>query len=469
MNTGFTLSIPSRRFIVAGLLYTLCWGWMILFQEPVWDDWILLKRSAADLMLDPDPRMSVYAFFTFLPKPVLWYSFSTFVCYFISGILFNSLLKKSKLFPEGYDYWGLLLFWLLPLNVARISCINFPYALSLCIFLGATYLFMTKRDALSNLTAAILFLLSFMTPSLLVLFYAVWTLILVKDYPMLSTSKNNKFIYGIFFLLPILAWGIRSVYFQPQGVYASYYAVKMENILIAPFHSLKVPFKNLLEGLHILSQHYLGLVSIILTVSILIAEKAQLITFNGIMELRSKPSWIVILIGLYLLLVGIFPYVAIGKEPGFSDWLSRHQLLMTPGIVFLILGMRYFLLEIVFRYLLFFILIASIVMNLSFAWEWKKDQEKFPQLMEQIIQTSIPDSVCTILIDIPAENGLARNRQIRFYEISGYIQTRKPHRVIGYFPVPPGIPEQLDSLRTQLYSLEKYSPENCDSIHISIQ
>lgn len=455
--------------MVAALLYILCWGWMILFQEPVWDDWILLKRSASDLMLDPDPRMPVYAFFNLLPDPILWYSIATFICYFFSGLFFYALLKKSNLFPEGHDYWGLLLFWLLPLNVARISCINFPYSLSLCIFLAATYLFMEKRGTLSIISAAILFLISFMTPSLLVLFYAVWVLLFVHDYKLPTTSINNKIIYGIFFLLPILAWGIRSVYFQPEGVYTAYYAVKPENILVAPIHSLKVLFKNILESLQILSQHYLGLISIILTLLIFTLEKTKIITINTSLGLNTRLSRVVIPIGLFLLLAGIFPYVAIGKEPGFSDWLSRHQLLMTPGIVFIVLGMRYFLSGIVFRYFLFSLLIASFVMNLSFAWEWKKDKERFPQLMEQIIHTPIPDSICTVWIDMPSETGLARNRQIRFYEISGYMQTRKTNQAIGYFPVPPGIPEHWDSMRANLYFLGEYSPKHCDSMHISIR
>lgn len=469
MNVSPILPVINMRFILAALLYTLCWGWMMLFQEPIWDDWILLKRSASDLLLEPDPRMPIYAFFTFLPDPIIWYSIATFVCYFFSGLLFSALLNKSKIFPDGYDYFGLLLFWVLPLNVARISCINFPYALSLCIFLAATYLFMGKRDILTNITAAILFLLSFMTPSLLVLFYAVWVLLILQDYKQLSASRNNKNIYAIFFLLPILAWGIRSVYFQPEGVYATYYAIKTDNILFAPFLSLKVIGKNLLESLHILSQHYIGLISVIITLFIFTLEKTKILSIIPTVELISKPSWTLIPIGFFLLLAGIFPYVAIGKEPGFSDWLSRHQLLMAPGIVIVFLGMRYILSGIVFRYYFLIILLASLAMNLSFAWEWKKDQERFPQLMEQIIQAPIPDSICTVLIDLPVENGLARNRQIRFYEISGYLQTRKPNQAIGYFPTPPGIPEYWDSMRANLYFLGEYSPENCDSMHISIR
>lgn len=45
-----------------------------------------------------------------------------------------------------------------------------------------------------------------------------------------------------------------------------------------------------------------------------------------------------LLIGVSALVAGLVPYWVVGKVPGFSDWNSRHQILMPLGAAFLFLG-----------------------------------------------------------------------------------------------------------------------------------
>jgi hypothetical protein len=181
-----------------------------------------------------------------------------------------------------------------------------------------------------------------------------------------------------------------------------------------------------------------------------------------------KPSWKGIGVGFFLLLAGVFPYVAIGKEPGFSDWLSRHQLLMSPGLSILIISLGSFLSAHWFRGMLLLILSGSLSLNIFFAWEWKNDTIRREEIAAQIRHASIPDSICTVLLHFPEENGLARNRQLRFYEIMGIMKEKNRLWKGAYFPEPPGIPKNLEFYQNSRYFLEGYHPEWCDSLHLNI-
>jgi hypothetical protein len=468
MDLSTQNTLRNSEWGFAALLYFLSWGWMIFLQDPLWDDWILLNSSSAELLSEPDPRMPVYALMGLLPNPVLGYHLATFFCYFGAGILFVQILQRIQHFPRGYEFPALLLFWLLPLNIARIACINFPYALSLLLFLAGFRLWIHPTKGVHKIWAPLLFIFSFMTPSFLVLFYAVAGVLVFQNSSNLARFRKEA-AYTLFLCsVPIIAWLIRANYFQPQGVYAEYYALSLEKIGAAPWLSLKVLVKNFLEGVSFFIHPYISGFTLLLLGALFtlthIGVLPKILPQSG----SDKLSWKGIGVGFFLLLAGVFPYVAIGKEPGFSDWLSRHQLLMSPGLSILIISLRSLMSARWFRGMLLLALSGSLSLNFFFAWEWKNDTTRREEIAAQISQASIPDSVCTVLLHFPEENGLARNRHLRFYEITGIMHQKNPLSKMAYFPKPPGIPENMEAYRNSRYFMEGYHAELCDSFDLEI-
>lgn len=445
---------------------------MLCIHQPVWDDWILLSRSGSELLSEPDPRMPVYVFMNSLPAPVLSYHIATLLVYFFAGILFRNNLSSIFRFSPAELSFALLLFWILPLNTARVACINFPYGLSLLLFMGGLNLFLKSEKGIYHLLSVLMFLVSFMTPSLLVFYYGVWGLTGLYFYvhPELKPPKS-KGVLMLFFCLPLFAWYIRNQYFQPEGMYAEYYALKPETLFQAPLLTLKIILKNFLECIDLLSKHPLGLSILPATILVGIAGikgfgKNTLFEFLQPEEYSPERKKIyLITAGFLLLCAGIFPYAAILKEPSFQDWYSRHQLLMAPGIILIIMGICSCLSE---KYQLFCktgILCTCLYCCCFISRDWYKDQQKISALQTTLHQTIIPDSVNTIIIELPQNFRLASGRQLRFYEIGAWMQT--PDKL--YYTYPPEPPELNKNLLSKRYFLENYLPGKGDSLRLRIE
>jgi hypothetical protein len=95
------------------------------------------------------------------------YKILTFVLMFSSGMLLNKIIGRHQSIDKNTRFFIVLLFFILPLNVAQVAMIVFPYTLCYFLFFLAWALMDRHR-----ILALIIFFISFNTNSLLV-FYAV--------------------------------------------------------------------------------------------------------------------------------------------------------------------------------------------------------------------------------------------------------------------------------------------------------
>jgi hypothetical protein len=468
-----------RQIFIALILYTLAWGWMLLLQNPVWDDWILLNQTPAELLSEPDPRMPVYAFFALLPHPVFFYHLASFIALGLTAFLGHRLIAFTSYLKKELHYPWLLLFLLLPFNNARLACINFPYALSLLLFIGGWIGLIQNQSRLGKVFGILAIMGSFMTPSLLVFFYAFWLLYgyisIQPDASKTNTGvreKAKRFILkqGYLLSLPLLAWWLRSQYFQPEGLYQEYYAVNLSGLVQAPGISIIVLVKNAWQWLTELWNTPAGIIGIGITGLVFVLEIKGWISFKDFSfpSIYSPASYKISLIGMgaFLLICAVFPYVTIGKEPGFQDWLSRHQLLMAPGCVLFISGILLFLPSILANLLFRFLLFSSLTLSLYFGIEWKADQAQFSSICKEAQQLNLPDSVGVVIISLPENFQLARNRQLRFYELGGHLHQVRPRPGIVWFTDPPGPIFIPSDLRTSRYFLNDYGTHGLDTARV---
>lgn len=444
---------------LALLAYCLCWGAYCLIPEIRWDDWILFSRSPAQLFSEPDPRMSVYAAFNLFPHPEWMYPIAAFVTMALSGWVLVTLLPSFISLTPFQLWYSLVLFWILPLNGARIAGINYPYLLSLLLFLLGLKVFVSRHSLLARIGAACLFMASFMTPSLLVFFYAIALIYILRF------SGRLRKPDALFLLLPGLAWWIRGKWFQPQGPYADYYAVTPEGILKAPFRSVIVLGRNALELLEIIPHALLFILAagVLVVMSWMILRKY----FPESGTPSRPPRLLTGAAGVFLLLAAAFPYVAIGKEPGFTDWLSRHQLLMAPGVILVLLEVDNWLSPGIRHLLQGLIVSISLGICLFFQWEWYQDGHRVSAIHQTLIRAAVPDSVLTVRVQLGHSTGLARNRTLRFYELGGYFHQQGMYPGKAFFPNPPGWVEGIEALRTDRYFLESWTPETGDTVEIA--
>lgn len=444
---------------LAFLAYCLCWGAYCLLPEIRWDDWILFSLTPDQLLEEPDPRMPVYAAFCLFPHPEWIYPIATFLTMALAGWVLVTLLPSFISLTPFQLWYSLALFWILPLNAARIAAINFPYLLSLLLFLLGLKVFISNSGLLARIGAASLWMASFMTPSLLVFFYAIALIYIVRFSGQLRKPD------ALFLLLPGLAWWIRGKWFRPQGPYADYYALTPDGMLKAPLRSVLVLGRNVVEGLELIPQ------------ALLFILVAGVLVFLGRMILKKyfpkpqptcrPPRLHAGGAGVFLLMAAVFPYVAIGKEPGFNDWLSRHQLLLAPGIILVFLEVDNRLSSRIQYLLRGCILSISLGICLFFQWEWFQDGRRVAEIRQALIRAAVPDSVHTVRVLLGDAAGLARNRSLRFYELGGYFHRQGLYPGKAFFPDPPGWVEEIGALRTDRYFLESWTPETGDTVEIA--
>ena len=173
------------------LVYLIAHGGILLIPNAIyWDDWVLY-RSESNIILDFFEQWgSMFNLIGYLHIGLLkigpWvYKVLTFTLMFGSGLLLNNILKRYNNINENNRFLIVLLFLILPFNMARVTMIVFPY--TLCYFLFFLAWAMMERF---RFLALVLFFISFNTNSLLV-FYAVPFCDMLYRAGYLSSWKNS--------------------------------------------------------------------------------------------------------------------------------------------------------------------------------------------------------------------------------------------------------------------------------------
>jgi len=325
-----------RDRLIIGLAYALAWGALVVNRGLYWDDWTLVGRSPASLVRGFGELGMPWAGYFFaalfsMPLPGLVGHILAFGAYLLSTLVLHAVLRRVPGLSRMDALVAALTFALLPVNYARIALIDLTYGLSLLAFLAATWLlirYLEDGGLPRRLAALGLYICSFTTASLLVLYVvpmALAALIVWKSarVPLRSLVPRHADFVG----LPVAYWLLKSAFFTPSGVYEGYNALTLRGLTQVPHSLLSVPTQVLFEPLY-RAVTVAGLLGVVVGAggAVWLLRRSRVVEPGRFV---SAPA--LALIGVAVLGLGVFAYIAVGRVPTIWDWSSRHQLLVPIG------------------------------------------------------------------------------------------------------------------------------------------
>lgn len=424
---------------------------MLLNPGVYWDDWALYNMDEKGIMNQfygngVYPIGYLHVFLTNISSSPLLYNYLSFFLqllgvYSLFRIIDNYPLKiKTPVFL----YLGILIYAVFPFYDAKITMIVLPYTICLNFFIVATWFLLKYREGnqlIYRILSLLLFFVSFFTNSLLffyiipiffIFFFEDWQKIFSKNYSSCATLvrvvSRRVIKYMDFFLLPFLFWSVRSMLFMPSMQYAnSYNEVKLKPLLDIPFRTLKFIYvtgatllpllQDFLQSWEVL---FIAFFFIVLIYNILPSINKQ-----------RKISWTIILWGMFVLFIGIFPYLLVNKFPSYVGYSSRHQLLQGFGLSLLLLTLIFLLPKKLRKSLLASILGIFVAFNIYIHFNYFKGYMK-QQVFHEAFQSVIPkrETPTTIIFKDNTTNFALKGNPVAFYALSGILKRSNPHENI---------------------------------------
>jgi hypothetical protein len=331
----------SRDYLLI-LLVGAASHWQVLFNDGTyWDDWIVRAFPSGKpywpsiLGIARETGVVITNVWLAHLYDLLDWRLVVFASVVVSGILAYRIGIETGLIGRFEALFLAFITMTFPAFQTWIVFSTASYVLCYTLFLAAALLALKAEPArgaprwLLRGSALVLFVLSFGTNSLLVFYlgFLLLLFIVVRRREQLTTRQTlrraPRYIYYV--LLPVLFWVIKQAFFPRAGLYASYNAFTFS-------------LEAVNNGIHVF-----------LTDAILGQVKEALVTFLGLPALAvtvllffawllkrragrfavtaTQPSKLVVF-GLVLLFLAIFPYVAVGLRPTLHGWETRHALLV---------------------------------------------------------------------------------------------------------------------------------------------
>ena len=321
-NTLVPASFRGFPWKTATILYTICWGWLLIagdvnvLDEPLyWRTFPVVRNHGSAPWVD-----FVYInLFDFI-HPHFW--LYTFVSYFvISFITFHIVQTTSFLSFRDLRFFVFLVL-ILPFNTTRVSSMSLPNTTFLLLFFVSWGLLHYSTRIYVRILCLCFFFVSFATHSLLVFYLLPICWQLNRSRPLTARSVKVWLLKNIdFLLLPLLYVLLRKIFWTDGPNYQDLNQTKI------------------LSGLQ-----FLVAICVIEFGLFLIWRRFRGRDLNGLRILG---------IGVFASGIGSVAYVVLGfYQPdltffrtfaitflGRSAWLSRHQLLQPFGMALIIVGL----------------------------------------------------------------------------------------------------------------------------------
>lgn len=343
-RTNLLSQQPKKEMLLVIFIYSIThFGLLLNYRGVWWDDWTLRGTALSELVheysqLGSFPEGLAYLHYFLNIAGPFAYRIITFTAYLASGMLLYKLINRD-LPDTNLAVLCSILFSVLPLNEARAAAINIAYALSLCLFMLASYLIRTRL----TLSCCLLFV-SYMTASLLPFTIIILIIEILNLRKCGCVGKKLILNLRVIFLtlMPFLYWTIKTLWYRPTGIYESYNTNFSAN-----------------NALYLIKESVLGIATVRFDAFMaIICLPIVYLVLKGVNFPRVSSLTLMIL-GIGLVMVGCFPYWAVGLIPSHTDWNSRHQLLMPFGLSLLLLGFIKFFRKL--RLLLLVILVSIFI------------------------------------------------------------------------------------------------------------
>jgi hypothetical protein len=336
-------------------IYTLAHGLMLLNRGLFWDDWIYFRQPNALLATLGRELGSTWPDVTAWLPYGSWFSIWAtravmFACFLGVALLVLRLSRRLPFFDSGTRIAFASLVAVFPAMAARDSISTFIYPISLLLFMAGWALLDHSIDTkgwrswVPRVAALIAFFLSFRTASL-VLFYAV-VIVWVLWRCGVSWRRPKEAVSIVLrradvVVLPVAFWLFRSFDAVPSGFYENYNILTWKSLTAAPLLVPQALWQSLVDAFTRMPG--IAWWPVVLAVAVVAAfalwkagDESPLLSSRR----RAVAGWLSAAgVGLLLVVLGVFPYLAVSKVPGFGDFNSRHQLLVPFGAALIVVGL----------------------------------------------------------------------------------------------------------------------------------
>ncbi|MBN2452735.1 MAG: hypothetical protein JXB40_00545 [Candidatus Omnitrophica bacterium] len=426
----------SENFIIS-LFYSLAYG-IMLFNDGVYiDGWCFYHVAKPAIMnmtksygnpWDGYIFSSIFSFDSLIIPRL-----AVFFLFLLSALFLNKTLKEIKEMDDGSRLSVVLLFAILPVNFARIALCAFTYAISYFAFFLGLMLFsryFKTRGIMLRLATLLIFIISFCTNSLLVLYMvSIILFILYKERGRIGTP--GEFIVGMlrytdFLVIAPAFWIAKNVFLKPCDFYAWHNNIALSSVLSAPIRSIQAFNDSFVAVINNAFNMFLSnaCLCIIFGFAVFLFLSKTVIAA----ALSGKSDIKLFFLGLILFFAAAFPYLAVDHIPRFIDWDSRNQLLLPLGFsLALYYGMRLFCNRLRWgshaRLFLYSLMIALFIsVNFKAYVDYQKDWFKQLSLVENFRASSVMKNNTTFIFDDQASDMNAMGRFYRFYEYTGLMK-----------------------------------------------
>lgn len=334
-----------------------------------WDDYKYQVFKYADIKEHMVSAGRLDAYYMLMPVnrlPIWMFRVLVVILYMISAVLIYLIVAQT--FENLQMAFGIgILYNAIPVNDVRLMKCVYPYTLSVCMFLTATYLLIRgfkRRDYnfeyITRIGCCILFLISFSMNSLL-FYYIIPVALLWYCIAKETICKGEKrdgllFVqkvmeYWDLYIIPFAYFAIKKLFLQPdsQGLYANYNSITIEKCLNA-IKILPDVFVNMLVD--IVKNQYATVERnnvIIIIFGIIFAlffcGRKKIVMQSYRMNLKQKLACEAV--GIIITMCGLYPYVVIRQSRIESYGVGgRDAILVCLGISIMFFG----ILEIICAY-----------------------------------------------------------------------------------------------------------------------
>ncbi len=482
INFSLTSLLKSDISIIT-IIYTFAHFLMLLNNGIFLDDWLYIDLDK-NIMLDNFYQFGniflghYFNLIFSLSNSVFIFRLLVFLAFLLSALLLNETMKSINDIDHTSRLMLVLLFAIIPLNGFRIAISVSQYAL--CYFfyflgLWLTSRYLTQGKIILRIAALIFLFLSFFTNSFLVFYSVVLLYIGYKELKHISWTSIFRLSgrYVDFIIMPLLFWVLRTIFFQPHGMYRDYNSITVLNLIKLPFYIVYAIF-NLLVELSIISRETLLILGLFI---ILLLPPTYMLIRSVDNHNQSSKDTKYFLTGIILFLIGLFPYLAVGKIPGYYNWDSRHELLLPLGFSFVL----YFGFNIVTDLLklnrtikiilLSIVIVFCICSCMSNYLECQKDDYKQLSLMDQFKSSSVMKNNTAFLFIDDARDLNARYRNYVYFEYLGMmVHVFNDETRFGSEPLPHSMNiSNYQILKKYIYNGVLFSLKNRDYVERSPQ
>lgn len=371
----------EKPAILLTTLYTIAWSPMLLLRADYWDGWILLNQFVRPdfnwlylSQIDPQRLYHYYALIRFtmlFPDPILVTRIIIFASWLISGLILLHILRRYLKWNDTATILIVLYYLIIPTFFVRFELFLVYYSLANLLFLLACSISLDIyrrgfQRAVREIGAGILFVLSFLVNSFPIFFSAFLAvhMYLFAQQHLYQSARTTVFAwlkrYFYLLILPVAFLAIKLLYFKPFGDRIGY----NEPIIFREGATLLSTISSFIDGywggmytgifwpfvhsLVFLERKYFAVALMIAAVLVFflfrryraLLHDTEADSYFNFGKIRISKGAAILVAGVALCFLALFPYVAVGKPPhiyGYGFGL-RHSLLFPLGSALFIYG-----------------------------------------------------------------------------------------------------------------------------------